>query len=63
MNNFINLENRKNFNIKYIKDQIKKYNFNLIDEISSDCLNKPSIYETYFSENEEVYTYVYFGKR
>ena len=63
MNNIIKLENRKNFNIKYIKDQIKKYKFKLIDEISSDYLNKPSVYENYFKENEEVYTYVYFGKR
>lgn len=63
LNNSIKIENRKNFNIKYVKEEIKKYNFNIIDEISTGYLSKPSAYENYFNEGEEVYTYMYYGKR
>lgn len=63
LNNSIKIENRKNYNIQYIKEDIKKYRFNMIDEAISDYLNKPSTYEDYFRENEEVYSYMYFGKR
>lgn len=63
LNNSINKESRKNFNIKYIKEEIKKYKFNMIDEKNSGYTNKPSIYENYFNKDEEVYTYMYFGKR
>lgn len=63
LSNFIKEENRKNFNINYIKEEIMKYNFNMISEQKSDYLNKPSIYEDYFSSSEEVYSYLYFGKR
>lgn len=63
IDNSINIENRKNFNIKHIKEEIKKYRFNLIDEIATDYLTKPSTYENYFDKGEEVYTYMYYGKR
>lgn len=63
LSNFIQEENRKNFNINHIKEEISKYNFNMISEQKSDYLNKPSIYEDYFSNSEEVYSYLYFGKR
>lgn len=63
LNNFIKMENRKNFNIKYVKEEINKNRFNTIDEISTDYINKPSLYENYFKEGEEVYIYMYFGKR
>ncbi|WP_195264210.1 MULTISPECIES: MerR family transcriptional regulator [unclassified Clostridium] len=63
LSNSIKEENRKNFNINYIKEELKKHNFKMISEQKSDYLNKPSIYEDYFSESEEVYSYLYFGKR
>lgn len=63
LNNSINKESRKNFNIKHIKEEIKKYKFNMIDEKNLGYTNKPSIYENYFNKDEEVYTYMYFGKR
>ncbi len=63
LNNFIKTENRRNFNIKHIKEEIKSNMFYKIDEISTDYLNKPSLYENYFKEGEEVYVYMYFGKR
>jgi len=63
LSNFIKEENRKNFNINYIKEELNKYNLKMISEQKSDTLNKPSIYEDYFSNNEEVYSYLFFGKR
>ena len=46
-----------------IKEELRKYNFTMISDQKSDYLNKPSIYEDYFSSSEEVYSYLYFGKR
>ena len=43
LSNFIQEENRKNFNINHIKEEISKYNFNMISEQKSDYLNKLSI--------------------
>lgn len=63
LSNPIKRENRKNFNINYIKEELNKYNFTMISDQKSDYLNKPSIYENYFSDSEEVYSYLYFGKR
>ena len=63
LNNSIKEENRKNFNINYIKSRLKENNFNMISDAKSNYLNKPSIYEDYFSDNEEVYSYLFFGKR
>ncbi|MDV4152661.1 methyltransferase, partial [Clostridium sp. AL.422] len=63
LSNFIKEENRKNFNINYIREELNKYNFKLISEQESDTLSKPSIYEDYFSHNEEVYSYLFLGKR
>ena len=48
LSNFIKEENRKNFNINYIKEELNKYNLKKISEQKSDTLNKPSIYEDYF---------------
>lgn len=63
LSNPIKRENRRNFNINYIKEELSKYDFTMISDQKSDYLNKPSIYENYFSDNEEVYSYLYFGKR
>lgn len=63
LSNPIKRENRKNFNINYIKEELSKYNFTMISDQKSDYLNKPSIYENYFLDSEEVYSYIYFGKR
>ncbi|GAA0087018.1 methyltransferase domain-containing protein [Clostridium sp. CTA-7] len=63
LTNSIKEENRKNFNINYIKSKLKENNFNMISDIKSNYLNKPSVYEDYFSDNEEVYSYLFFGKR
>lgn len=61
--NFINKENRKHFNVNILKKELELSNFNKIDDYISDSLGKPGIYEDYFREDEEVFSYLYYGKR
>lgn len=63
LSNSIRNENRKNFNVNYVMEEIKKYELNIIDNKALNYLNRPSTYEDYFNENEEVYTYMVFAKR
>lgn len=63
INGFIKLEKRKYFSINYIKEQLNKSKFRILEEYESVSLTKPGLYEDYFTENEEVFSYLVFGKR
>lgn len=54
---------RKNFVLKNIKDEIKSLGYKPIAERKSGSLQKGGKYESYFSEDEKVSTYGFYGKR
>ncbi|MBU5592872.1 MerR family transcriptional regulator [Clostridium sp. MSJ-4] len=62
-NSFIEQRYRKNFILNNIKNEIKKLNYNLIEEKMSDYIDKGGKYESYFNEGERVYGYSFYGKR
>ncbi|MEN8078040.1 hypothetical protein ABFP60_13830 [Clostridioides difficile] len=63
INGFISLEQRKYFSINYIKEQLDKSKFRIIEEYESLSLTKSGLYEDYFTKNEEVFSYLVLGKR
>lgn len=62
-NSLIKERYRKNFMIYHIKDELSKLKYKSIDEGTSNTLNYGGKYENYFTEDEKVYAYVYYGKR
>lgn len=63
LNNFIPLENRNHFKLDFIHSKLNNSIFEIQDSSQSNTLTKPSVYEDYFNENEEVFSYLVFGKR
>jgi hypothetical protein len=49
--------------INSIKEEIKSLGFKVTDENISDYIEHGGIYESYFVENERIYTYVFIGRR
>ncbi|WP_353092500.1 MerR family transcriptional regulator [Tissierella praeacuta] len=62
-NSRIDSKYRKNFNINYVKKEIEKLNYKIIYDNISQPINKGGKYEDYFVKGEEVYSYLYYGKR
>jgi ubiquinone/menaquinone biosynthesis C-methylase UbiE/uncharacterized protein YbaR (Trm112 family) len=63
LNSLIEDKYRSNFILENIKDNLKKLNYQAIDEKTSIPLNKGGMYEDYFVEGEEVYFYQFYGQR
>lgn len=63
LNSKIDEKYRKNFMLKNIKEGIKNLKYQPIYEKSSDPIDKGGEYEDYFVKGEEVYSYLYYGKR
>ena len=54
---------RENFTSSKVKEEIQKLKFHSIDERTSKYLERGGKYENFFVEEEEIYTYSFFGKR
>lgn len=63
INSFIDDKFKKNFTLNKIKEEIKKLKYRVIDERTSDILDKGGKFESYFKEDERVYSYIFYGKR
>lgn len=63
VNSKIDDKYRKSFILKNVKEKIKNLNYELIYEKVSEPLGKGGKYENYFVKGEEVYSYLYYGKR
>lgn len=63
LNSKIDNKYRKNFILNNIKTGIKDLNYKPIYERLSEPLDKGGKYEDYFVKGEEVYSYLYYGKR
>lgn len=63
VNSQIEEQYRKNFMINHIQKEISKLGFTVLDEKISNTLSYAGKYENYFTEDEKVYTYIYYGKR
>jgi DNA-binding transcriptional MerR regulator/SAM-dependent methyltransferase len=63
LNSFIGDKCKKNFTLSNIKEGIKKLNYKVVDERTSDVVDKGGKYESYFREDERVYSYMVYGKR
>lgn len=62
-NSKIDNQYRKNFVLTNVKAEIKSLGYKPIYEGLSEFLNKGGKYEDYFVNGEEVYSYLYYGKR
>jgi DNA-binding transcriptional MerR regulator len=62
-NSLIEKKCRKNFMQKNIKQEIERLSYKLLEERTSDSVDKGGRYESYFVEGETVYNYSFFGKR
>lgn len=54
---------RVNFSLSKIKKEIQNLQFQSIDESTSNYLKRGGKYEDFFVQGEEIYTYLFFGKR
>lgn len=63
VNSKIDDKYRKGFILNNIKEEIKKLNYEPIYEKVSEPLGKGGKHEDYFVKGEEVYSYLYYGKR
>lgn len=63
VNSSISHEYRRNFTLENVKEQIKNLGYKAIAERKSGALQKGGRYESYFSEDEKVSTYGFYGKR
>jgi DNA-binding transcriptional MerR regulator/SAM-dependent methyltransferase len=54
---------RKNFIIEHIKKNIGSLRYKLLEDVTSDYVEKGGKYEDYFIKGEKVYSYMYYGKR
>lgn len=63
VNTLIKEKYRKNFQIENIKRNIQSLQYKWMDEFTSDYINRGGKYEDYFIKGEEVYSYMFYGKR
>ncbi|MER2010477.1 MAG: methyltransferase, partial [Psychrobacillus sp.] len=56
-------EYRDNFIPSKIRSKLEGLNFKLIEEYESDVISKGGRYEDYFVQGEEVFNYMFMGKR
>ncbi len=63
LNNPMPSQIRKNFILKNIKKEIKALGYEAIDEKKSSTLQKGGKYESYFTEDEKVSAYGFYGRR
>jgi hypothetical protein len=54
---------RKNFILKSVKEEIERLKYEIIDERTSNYVDKGGKYESYFNQGEKVYSYTFHGKR
>jgi DNA-binding transcriptional MerR regulator/ubiquinone/menaquinone biosynthesis C-methylase UbiE len=54
---------RDNFLVDKIKKNISELKYKMLEDHTSDPINKGGRYEDFFVPGEEVFTYLYFGKR
>jgi DNA-binding transcriptional MerR regulator/ubiquinone/menaquinone biosynthesis C-methylase UbiE len=54
---------RDNFLVDKIKKNISELKYKTLEDHTSDPINKGGRYENFFVPGEEVFTYLYFGKR
>ena len=63
INTLIEEPYRRNFILKNVKDEIQGLHYNVIEESTSDFLDKGGKYESFFVEGEKIYFYRFYGKR
>ncbi|MEY8417360.1 MerR family transcriptional regulator [Tissierella praeacuta] len=63
VNSKIDDKYRKNFNINNVRKEIEELDYKIIYEDISQLVSKGGKYEDYFVEGEEIYYYLYYGKR
>ncbi|MDI7742694.1 MerR family transcriptional regulator [Lysinibacillus fusiformis] len=63
INSKIQPEYRDNFIPSKIRSKLEGLNFKLIEEYESDVISKGGRYEDYFVQGEEVFNYMFMGKR
>lgn len=54
---------RKNFMLGTVKEQLSGLKYNVLEEKTTDYIEKGGKYENYFKTGEKVYTYLLLGKR
>ncbi|KAB3530213.1 MerR family transcriptional regulator [Alkaliphilus pronyensis] len=62
-NSLIKKPYRNNFLLESIKNSIAKLNYQPIDELISDYIEKGGKHESYFVKGEKIFFYIYYGKR
>lgn len=62
-NSLIESRCRKNFMEKTIKEKLRQLSFKLIEEQTSDYIEKGGEFENFFVSGEKVYNYYFYGKR
>lgn len=62
-NSVIGKECRKNFILSNVKKEIEKLGYKAIDEISSNSIEQGGKYESFFTKDEKVMVYMFYGKR
>lgn len=59
----IDYKYRKNFMLDNVKKQILKLKYSIVEENISNYMEKGGRFESYFKEDEKVYSYLVLGKR
>lgn len=59
----VNKEYRDGFNIQYIRNKLHELGYKKIYDRASELVDEGGKYESYFKNGEEVFFYIFFGKR
>lgn len=62
-NSLIEEQYRRNFILNNIQNEIRELKYKVVDERISKILSYAGKYENFFTEDEKVYTYIFYGER
>ncbi|MGG3562352.1 MerR family transcriptional regulator [Neobacillus rhizosphaerae] len=62
-NGKIEVKYRDNFTVSKIKKNIRELEYTTLEELVSESINKGGKYEDFFVQGEEIFSYLFFGKR